>query len=100
MPVIFKKHLRNPVSRVVRAIGECGWGRPWTPRKLWPNGINSPGMWSSPRLLTAEWADSAGTTPVATTTADVAPTVKGHQLDHYSQQQHRETLQQIGRAHV
>jgi len=74
MPVIFKKHLRNPVSRVVRAIGECGWSRPWTPRKLWPNGINSPCMWSSPRLLTAEWADSAGTTPVATpgTVADAS----------------------------
>ena len=34
MPVIFKKHLRSPVSRAVRAISECGWGRPWTPRKL------------------------------------------------------------------
>ncbi len=40
--------------------------RAWSPLSLWPNGIASPGMWSSPRTLTSEWQDYTGTTPVAT----------------------------------
>lgn len=38
----------------------------WSPIALWPDGIDSPGMWISPRDLTSQWQDSAGTTPVAT----------------------------------
>lgn len=46
----------------------------WSPLALWPDGIDSPGMWISPRDLTSQWQDSAGTTPVATpgTVADSA----------------------------
>jgi hypothetical protein len=38
----------------------------WSPLSLWPDGIDSPGMWISPRTLTSEWQDYTGTTPVAT----------------------------------
>ena len=38
----------------------------WSPLALWPNGIATPGMWSSPRDLTSQWAHYTGTTPVAT----------------------------------
>jgi hypothetical protein len=38
----------------------------WSPLALWPDGIDSPGMWISPRDLTSQWADYTGTTPVAT----------------------------------
>jgi hypothetical protein len=38
----------------------------WSPLSLWPDGIATPGMWISPRDLTSQWQDSAGTTPVAT----------------------------------
>jgi len=46
----------------------------WSPIALWPDGIDSPGMWISPRDLTSEWADYTGTTPVVTpgTVADSA----------------------------
>jgi lysophospholipase L1-like esterase len=37
---------------------------PWSPLALWPDGISSAGMWISPRDLTSQWQDSAGTTPV------------------------------------
>lgn len=40
--------------------------RAWSPLALWPDGVNSPGMWIDPSLLTASFNDSAGTTPVAT----------------------------------
>ncbi len=36
----------------------------WSPLALWPDGIDSPGMWISPRDLTSQWADYTGTTPV------------------------------------
>ena len=54
----------------------------WSPLDLWPDGIDSPGMWISPRDLTSQWQDSAGTTPVATpgTVADSANPV-GWALD-------------------
>ena len=39
--------------------------RAWSPLALWPDGIDTPGMWISPRDLTSEWQDSAGTTPVS-----------------------------------
>jgi len=38
----------------------------WSPIALWPDGIDSPGMWISPRTLTSEWQDYTGTTPVVT----------------------------------
>ena len=38
----------------------------WNPLSLWPDGIDSPGMWISPRTLTSEWNEYTGTTPVAT----------------------------------
>ena len=38
----------------------------WNPLSLWPDGIDSPGMWISPRTLTSEWQDYTGTTPVVT----------------------------------
>ena len=38
----------------------------WSPLALWPDGIDTPGMWISPRTLTSEWQDYTGTTPVAT----------------------------------
>ena len=46
----------------------------WSPLSLWPDGIDSPGMWISPRTLTSEWQDYTGTTPVAVpgTVADSA----------------------------
>ena len=46
----------------------------WSPLALWPDGIDSPGMWIDPSLLTASFNDSAGTTPVSTpgTVADSA----------------------------
>ena len=46
----------------------------WSPLSLWPDGIDSPGMWISPRTLTSEWQDYTGTTPVVTpgTVADSA----------------------------
>jgi hypothetical protein len=46
----------------------------WSPLSLWPDGIATPGMWISPRTLTSEWQDYAGTTPVATpgTVADTS----------------------------
>jgi hypothetical protein len=46
----------------------------WSPIALWPDGIDSPGMWISPRDLTSEWADYTGTTPVVTpgTVADAS----------------------------
>mgnify|MGYP000464549197 CR=1 FL=1 len=37
----------------------------WSPLSLWPDGIDSPGMWISPRTLTSEWQDYTGTTPVS-----------------------------------
>jgi hypothetical protein len=37
----------------------------WSPLSLWPDGIATPGMWISPRDLTSQWQDSAGTTPVS-----------------------------------
>jgi len=40
--------------------------RAWSPLSLWPDGIDTPGMWISPRDLTSQWADYTGTTPVAT----------------------------------
>ena len=40
--------------------------RAWSPLALWPDGIDTPGMWISPRDLTSQWADYTGTTPVAT----------------------------------
>ena len=46
----------------------------WSPLSLWPNGIDTPGMWISPRDLTSQWQDYTGTTPVATpgTVADTS----------------------------
>jgi hypothetical protein len=46
----------------------------WSPLSLWPDGIATPGMWISPRDLTSQWQDYAGTTPVATpgTVADTS----------------------------
>ena len=46
----------------------------WSPLALWPDGIDSPGMWISPRTLTSEWQDYTGTTPVSVpgTVADSA----------------------------
>ena len=38
----------------------------WSPLSLWPDGIDSPGMWISPRTLDSQWQDYTGTTPVAT----------------------------------
>jgi hypothetical protein len=40
--------------------------RAWSPLALWPDGVNSPGMWISPSTLPASFNDSTGTTPVAT----------------------------------
>jgi len=37
----------------------------WSPLALWPNGVNSPGMWSSPSTLPASFNDYTGTTPIA-----------------------------------
>ena len=37
----------------------------WSPLALWPDGVDSPGMWIDPSLLTASFNDSTGTTPVA-----------------------------------
>jgi hypothetical protein len=48
--------------------------RAWSPLALWPDGVDSPGMWIDPSLLTASFNDYTGTTPVATpgTVADSA----------------------------
>jgi hypothetical protein len=37
----------------------------WSPLALWPDGVNSPGMWISPSTLPASFNDYTGTTPVA-----------------------------------
>jgi len=39
--------------------------RAWSPIALWPDGVNSPGMWISPSTLPASFNDYTGTTPVA-----------------------------------
>ena len=46
----------------------------WSPLALWPDGVDSPGMWISPSTLPASFNDYTGTTPVATpgTVADSA----------------------------
>ena len=48
--------------------------RAWSPLALWPDGVDSAGMWSSPSTLPASFNDYTGTTPVATpgTVADSA----------------------------
>lgn len=48
--------------------------RAWSPLALWPDGVNSPGMWISPSTLPASFNDSTGGVPVATpgTVADSA----------------------------
>jgi hypothetical protein len=62
------------LSQICIAIAQLGRGGAWSPLALWPDGIDTPGMWISPRDLTSQWQDSAGTTPVATpgTVADSA----------------------------
>jgi hypothetical protein len=53
------------LSQICIAIAQLGRGGAWSPLALWPDGIDSPGMWISPRTLTSEWQDYLGTTPVA-----------------------------------
>jgi len=70
------------LSQICIAIAQLGRGGAWSPLALWPDGIDTPGMWISPRTLTSEWQDYTGTTPVATpgTVADSANPV-GLSLD-------------------
>jgi len=53
------------LSQICIAIAQLGRGGAWSPLALWPDGIATPGMWISPRDLTSQWQDSAGTTPVS-----------------------------------
>ena len=68
---LFRPVLR-PIMMGVMAV--TGSRRAWSPLALWPDGVDSPGMWIDPSLLTASFNDSTGTTPVATpgTVADSA----------------------------
>lgn len=54
--------LLSSISLALTRLGQR-LGR-WSPLALWPDGIDSPGMWISPRTLTSEWQDYTGTTPV------------------------------------
>lgn len=69
--------LRNGVPftlGTIAALCTNATGSAWTPLALWPNGIDTPGMWISPRDLTSQWQDYTGTTPVSVpgTVADSA----------------------------
>ena len=68
---LFRPVLR-PIMMGVMSV--TGSRRAWTPSALWPNGVDSPGMWIDPSLLTASFNDYTGTTPVAVpgTVADSA----------------------------
>mgnify|MGYP000202138223 CR=1 FL=1 len=59
---LFRPVLR-PIMMGVMSV--TGSRRAWSPLSLWPDGIDSPGMWISPRTLTSEWQDYTGTTPVS-----------------------------------
>ena len=59
---LFRPVLR-PIMMGVMAV--TGSRRAWSPLALWPNGVDSPGMWSSPSTLPASFNDYTGTTPVA-----------------------------------
>ena len=56
----------NAINAAINRLFVLGGGaEAWSPLSLWPDGIDSPGMWISPRTLTSEWQDYTGTTPVA-----------------------------------
>jgi hypothetical protein len=60
--------LRNGVPftlGTIAALCTNATGSAWSPLALWPDGIDTPGLWISPRDLTSEWADYTGTTPVS-----------------------------------
>ena len=56
--------LLSSISLALTRLGQQ-LGR-WSPLALWPDGVDSPGMWSSPSTLPASFNDYTGTTPVAT----------------------------------
>jgi len=61
--------LRNGVPftlGTIAALCTNATGSVWSPLALWPDGIDSPGMWISPSTLPASFNDYTGTTPVAT----------------------------------
>jgi hypothetical protein len=74
--MLLQSLLRPVLTPIMRGIFDPAQSvsAAWSPLSLWPDGILSPGMWISPRDLTSQWQDSAGTTPVATpgTVADSA----------------------------
>ena len=55
--------LLSSISLALTRLGQR-LGR-WSPLALWPDGVDTPGMWISPRDLTSQWADYTGTTPVS-----------------------------------
>jgi hypothetical protein len=74
--MLLQSLLRPVLTPIMRGIFDPAQSvsAAWSPLSLWPDGILSPGMWISPRDLTSQWQDSAGTTPVATpgTVADTS----------------------------
>jgi hypothetical protein len=65
--MLLQSLLRPVLTPIMRGIFDAAQSvsAAWSPLSLWPDGILSPGMWISPRDLTSQWQDSAGTTPVS-----------------------------------
>lgn len=65
--MLLQSLLRPVLTPIMRGVFDAfGSSAPaWSPLSLWPDGIDSPGMWISPRTLTSEWQDYTGTTPVS-----------------------------------
>ena len=74
--MLLQSLLRPVLTPIMRGIFDPAQSiaAAWSPLSLWPDGIDSPGMWISPRTLTSEWQDYTGTTPVVTpgTVADTS----------------------------
>mgnify|MGYP000511694795 CR=1 FL=1 len=65
--MLLQSLLRPVLTPIMRGIFDPAQSiaAAWSPLSLWPDGIDSPGMWISPRDLTSQWQDYTGTTPVA-----------------------------------
>lgn len=65
--MLLQSLLRPVLTPIMRGIFDPAQSvsAAWSPLSLWPDGIDSPGMWISPRTLTSQWQDYTGTTPVS-----------------------------------
>ncbi len=64
--MLLQSLLRPVLTPIMRGIFDPSQSvsAAWSPLSLWPDGIDSPGMWISPRTLDSQWQDYTGTTPV------------------------------------